>query len=643
MADARSHPDFLCLERHILARQGRREGREIRFLCPTHDDQQPSARWNPEKSTWFCDVCHQGGGWRDLAQRLGLAAPERPREIVATYPYRDAHGTLLYEVLRFVPKAFACRRPGAGGWRWNLQGVERVLYRLPEIVAAIERGAEIFVTEGEKDADALVGLGLEATTHAGGAGKWRPVYGQLLSGACVVLLPDNDDAGRRHMEAVEQSLQPLAAGVCRLDLPGLPPKGDASDWISARRAEGLDDGTLHTRLLELARQALSTCPVQAPSPRPAMRGVRRLSEVTARPVHFLWPPYLPLGKLTLLDGDPGQGKSWLTAAIATAGSHGRGLPGWPLFEPFQTIFFAEDPAEDILRPRLDLLGAECSRILTYDTFEHPIDLSQPADVAKVEELVVTYQARLVVIDPIQAFLGPKTDIYRPNEVRAVLAPLLRLAQRHACALLVLRHITKARSSRSIYAGQGSIDFIAAARSVLLAGSGPIDPTRHALVHIKSNLSAAGPTLGYQFDGRSFCWEGPSSLTANDLLASELQIDDAGAEEEARLFLRDILANSEMLPARALLAAAREAGISERTLKRAKHREGVRTTRQGFGAGSIWLWSLPTAHTGPPVTEECHTETWPPSAELGTLRTTEPDPDATDPAQRGEPPDESVIV
>lgn len=93
-----------------------------------------------------------------------------------------------------------------------------------------------------------------------------------------------------------------------------------------------------------------------------------------------------------------------------------------------------------------------------------------------------------------AFLGAKTDIYRPNEVRSVLAPLLRLAQRHACALLILRHITKARASRSIYAGQGSIDFIAAARSVILAGSGRDDPTRHALVHIKSNLAATGPGL-----------------------------------------------------------------------------------------------------------------------------------------------------
>jgi hypothetical protein len=327
----------------------------------------------------------------------------------------------------------------------------------------------------------------------------------------------------------------------------------------------------------------------------------------------------------------------LTAAIAAAGSHGAGLPGAPPCEPFTTLFFTEDPAEDVLRPRLDLLGADCSRVLTYDTFEFPLDLSQPADVAKVDQLVPAYGARLIVIDPIQAFLGAKTDIYRPNEVRAVLAPLLRLAQRHACALLVLRHITKARASRCIYAGQGSVDFIAAARSVLLAGSGPDDPARHALVHIKSNLAAAGPALGYRFDGRSFVWEGPSILTANDLLAAEAQADDAGAEEEARLFLRDILAGSDTLPARAVLAAAREAGVAERTLKRAKRREGVRTVRQGFGTGSVWLWSLPTAPTMPPPAEGCHPQTWPPSGTAGPLR---PDPGPEGPpADAPPPPDE----
>jgi hypothetical protein len=146
-------------------------------------------------------------------------------------------------------------------------------------------------------------------------------------------------------------------------------------------------------------------------------------------------------------------------------------------------------------------------------------------------------------------------------------------------------------------------------------------------------------LGYRFDGQSFVWEGPSGLTANDLLAAEAQTDDAGAEQEARLFLRDILADSETLPARAVLAAAREAGVAERTLKRAKRREGVRTIRQGFGTGSVWLWSLP-APAAEPSTEPGHPEAWPPSPTAGPLR---PEPTPEEPPADPPSPDEKVIV
>src|SRR5437016_10158750 len=162
MSDLGSLPDLARLERRLLDRSGRREGREIRFLCPAHDDSHPSARWSNSKAVWFCDVCHAGGGWRDLSRRLdddlgaavaggdvpartgsggrgsGGALRDHRREVAATYAYTDGGGRLLYEVLRLLPKAFSCRRPdGAGGWLWNLQGVERVLYRLPEVVAAV--------------------------------------------------------------------------------------------------------------------------------------------------------------------------------------------------------------------------------------------------------------------------------------------------------------------------------------------------------------------------------------------------------------------------------------------------------------------------------------------------------------------------
>jgi hypothetical protein len=127
------------LDRATLARSGRRDGREIRFLCPAHEDTHPSARWHSTKRAWFCDACRSGGSWQDLAERLGLIDRGERRQagadpdIAAIYSYRDAGGAVLYEVVRKRPKAFACRRPdGQGRWIWNLRQVERVLYRLPE-------------------------------------------------------------------------------------------------------------------------------------------------------------------------------------------------------------------------------------------------------------------------------------------------------------------------------------------------------------------------------------------------------------------------------------------------------------------------------------------------------------------------------
>jgi hypothetical protein len=800
--DRGGQPDLARLERSLLDRRGRRLGREIRFLCPAHDDTRPSARWSGAKAVWYCDVCQAGGGWRDLCGRLGIegaaAAPPPARppaaaamppraaagrgarsqrgprgEVVATYRYTDGGGRLLYEVLRLQPKDFICRRPdgptSAGGWVWDLQGVERVLYRLPEVLTAVARDEIVYLVEGEKDADALAALGFAATTHAGGAGRWRPEYARPLRGARVVVIGDNDEPGRRHADSVVACLRRHAAAVGRLELPGVPAKGDVSDWLAARRGEGLAEVLVRCRLLDLALSALASAPLalagdgeaaarlapatgmaaavgaapgggsaglvavggaatlatatsaaavrdagagrragaerparataqgdapaaagagidqqieprpgapthreqpavardvaaagakaagpdgeaagagpeaagpdggaagarlarsgsaaagapERPAERPGAGPFRCLADVAPEPVSFLWEPYLPLGKLTLLEGDPGQGKSWLTAAIAAAGSRGRGLPGGDSFPPFRTLFLtAEDGIADTLRPRVEALGGDCAAVFTCDQ-DQPLSLAGAAGLAAFGAALAALAPRLVVIDPLVAFLGGATDIYRANEVRAVLAPLVKLAERWSCALLAIRHLNKAKLGRTIYAGQGSIDFTAAARSVLLAGSAAEDAGAHALVHLKSNLAPQGPTLGYRLLP-AFAWGGTSRLTAGDLLASAAPADEANAEDDARTFLRTTLGGPEPLPARLVLNAARDAGISQRTLKRAKRREGVRTTRRGFGAGSTWLWSLPEREggraagdegEGAEAAEEVHMQSWPPS-------------------------------
>ena len=176
-------------------------------------------------------------------------APARQRRIVATYDYHDQHGQLLFQVVRYDPKDFRQRRPdGSGGWIWKLDGVDRVLYRLPELLQAAPY-ATVFICEGEKDCNALHDRGLIATTNPGGAGKWLPSMSEHLRDRNVVILPDNDDAGEKHADDVARALQGIAKSVRVLRLPGLPDKGDLSDWLAAggtaeeleRLAAGVDE------------------------------------------------------------------------------------------------------------------------------------------------------------------------------------------------------------------------------------------------------------------------------------------------------------------------------------------------------------------------------------------------------------------
>ncbi len=210
------------------------------------------------------------------APRRLAPVPTAPRRIVATYDYRDEQGQRLFQALRYDPKDFNQRRPdGRGGWIYNLEGVRRILYRLPELLAA-DRDAVVYLVEGEKDVDRLRNLGLVATCNPQGASKWRPEYGDFLRERHVVILPDNDDAGQRHAQQVATALGGTAADVRVLDLPGLPPKGDASDW--------LDAGGNVDQLVRLAAAAPAWEPPAAPigcdtqdashSERPNLTGVR---------------------------------------------------------------------------------------------------------------------------------------------------------------------------------------------------------------------------------------------------------------------------------------------------------------------------------------------------------------------------------
>jgi 5S rRNA maturation endonuclease (ribonuclease M5)/DNA-binding transcriptional ArsR family regulator len=258
------------LDRVLSRLQGvRRSGKGWSALCPAHDDRKPSLSISENRDGQVLLYCHAGCDRKAIVRALGLEMrdlfppkserkpkPERTseRKIVAVYPYVDESGKVLFEVVRYEPKGFAQRRPDGQGYIYNINGVRRVLYRLPDVLKAVQSGETVFIVEGEKDADALGGLGLVATTNPQGAGKWRDDYSETLKGAHVVIIPDRDEPGRKHADQVARSLWGKASSIKVVELSGDSVK-DVSDWLKA--------GGTKEQLLGLVLQAQEWRPAPA--------------------------------------------------------------------------------------------------------------------------------------------------------------------------------------------------------------------------------------------------------------------------------------------------------------------------------------------------------------------------------------------
>lgn len=214
--------------------------------CPAHEDRNPSLSVAHRDGRILLN-CQTGCATEDVARALGVCMTDLFDEpldstaaptIASTYDYTDAEGKLLYQVARMIPKNFKQRRPdGEGGWIWNMEGQERVLYRLPKVKSAIAAGVPVFVVEGEKDVHTLEAWGLTATTNPGGATKWLPSYSEDLRGARVIVLPDNDDRGKQHAALVAESLLGVAGKCITIELPGLDNKGDVTDWARSGKTK----------------------------------------------------------------------------------------------------------------------------------------------------------------------------------------------------------------------------------------------------------------------------------------------------------------------------------------------------------------------------------------------------------------------
>ena len=307
-----------------------------------------------------------------------------------------------------------------------------------------------------------------------------------------------------------------------------------------------------------------------------------MSEVQSEDVEWLWEPYIPLGKISIIQGDPGNGKTTMALAIAAAVTTGMALSGGRGTSPASVIFqSAEDGLADTIKPRLEQLGADCERVHIIDEDEESLSLSDE----RIEQAIVKMGAKLFILDPLQAYLGG-ADMHSANGVRPLMKALGAIAERTECAIVIIGHLNK-KGGKSQYRGLGSIDIYAAARSVLTVGKVDMDEHLRAVVHNKSNLAPPGASLAFELDPHTgFRWCGEVEITIDELLSGRKQAPESQASKAKRL-IESALAQGPVLAAD-MFQMAEEQSISAKTLNRAKDVLGVISIKRQ----DKWYWEIP---------------------------------------------------
>ena len=308
-----------------------------------------------------------------------------------------------------------------------------------------------------------------------------------------------------------------------------------------------------------------------------------MDEVPVEEVEWLWYPYIPFGKLSIIHGDGGEGKTTLILQLAALLSRGEKLPcDSTEREPIKVIYqTAEDGLGDTIKPRLLAGNADCSQIKVIDESEATLTMLDE----RIEKAIVETGARALILDPVQAYIGAKVDMNRANEVRAVLSQLGRIAGQYRCAIILVGHLNKAQGNKSNYRGLGSIDFQATARSVLIVGRLKDNPQIRVMVQDKSSLAPEGEPIAFELDKENgFRWLGHYDISADDLLCG---IPREKKSEQAENLILEYLSQGKY-PQQALLKKAQAIGISKRVLDEAKKELNVRSLKEG----SQWYWELP---------------------------------------------------
>ncbi len=499
------------------------------------------------------------------------------------YPYEDERGNVVYYIARYelwehevrISKTFRPFCPVSGGFVQRLSPI-RLPYRLPALLKAIKQGREVFVVEGEKDVEAMALHGLTATCNDGGAGKWTEKHSEWLRDArMVTIVCDQDEPGNKHALQVFFSI--MHEGVCCRIVDPATGK-DAADHLAA----GYN-----------VQQLLTT----------EYRVGDLVEDIERRQLRWLWHRRIPLGTVVFMVGDGGLGKSTLTLDMARRVTLGEEWPdGSPSLSGGVVIVNSEDPIAEVVRPRLEVAGADLGRVVIvergFDETGAPKPFTIPDDLPMLRAAIRRVHARLVIIDPLAAYMSEKTDSFKDTAVRRLLLYLTDLAVAEDCAIIIVQHIAKNPSGvrKAQHLGIGSTGISNAGRAGHLVMENPDDPSgkERLFVMSKSNWEEKPDGLVFKLE-RSLDdptvarieWMGITDRTADEAVSMvATAVEAAGAAGDADSFLHELLEENGPTLVEDVLKLGSKEGISRSALYRSRERMGI-IARREKGHGAVW--------------------------------------------------------
>lgn len=511
----------------ILSRLDVKSGNNGRYMarCPCHNDQQASLSVGVGDDGRVLLHCFAGCDTTDIMQSMGLTMRDlfielKPGDVFPVYDRPTDKAAARFEAEYIYPggifKKVKMRKPDGGkfnywmhreGSQWvkGRNGMEPGLY-----VTESPLPDDVYIVEGEKDVDTMKVLGAAAVSLPDGAkSKWQPEYGKALEKRRIVIIQDNDAPGKAFAQRVAGDLYGIAQAVKVLDLsevwPEIPAHGDVSDMVAAFGAD-----KAAAKLIELEQKTQLWTPHTEKS---AGFKLVKASEIPYEPPRWAIAPYFQRGKGTMIQGDNGSGKTAFMCAITAHMTTGRALLGIPIDAPGDVLLLSVEDDLPVLRGRIEANGGDLDKC-HFITNAAGLTFNSP----EIEAAIKQVNAKMVIFDPFQAFLGAGVDMFRSNETRPELAKLFEMCERNDCACAIIAHIGKAGGDRSpVNRALGSVDIPAAMRSILQLIRNPNDKDECVMVHVKCSNAPKGQSIAYTIGDRGGVhWKGFSPMAIEDL-------------------------------------------------------------------------------------------------------------------------------